>query len=237
MLKEVRMSQENSQLIEREIASLRPYSGNARTHSKKQIKQIAASIERFGFTNPVLVSNEGEIIAGHGRVAAAKYLGWKAVPTLVLSHLSPAERRAYVLADNKLALNAGWDKEILAIELQGLIDLDFDVELTGFSLAEVDLVLDEAGDSDPNGPDAPEDLVPQVSGEAVSRTGDVWLLGRHRLLCGDARRSEDLALLLQGEQADMLFTDPPYNVKIDGNVCGLGSIKHREGLYVVRSDA
>lgn len=222
------MNRTSSQLIERDIASLRPYARNARTHSKKQVKQIAASIERFGFTNPVLVSDEGDIIAGHGRVEAAKLLGMRTVPTLALSHLNDAERRAYVLADNKLALNAGWDKEILAIELQGLIDLDFDVELTGFSLAEVDLVLDEAGDADPDGSDAPEDHVPELSGTSVSMMGDVWLLGRHRLLCGDARQSEDLALLMQNERADMVFTDPPYNVKIDGNVCGLGSVKHRE---------
>lgn len=222
------MNRISSQLIERDIASLRPYARNARTHSKKQVKQIAASIERFGFTNPVLVSDEGDIIAGHGRVEAAKLLGMRTVPTLALSHLNDAERRAYVLADNKLALNAGWDKEILAIELQGLIDLDFDVELTGFSLAEVDLVLDEAGDADPDGSDAPEDHVPELSGTPVSMMGDVWLLGRHRLLCGDARQSEDLALLMQNERADMIFTDPPYNVKIDGNVCGLGSVKHRE---------
>lgn len=222
------MNRTSSQLIERDIASLRPYARNARTHSKKQVKQIAASIERFGFTNPVLVSDEGDIIAGHGRVEAAKLLGMCTVPTLALSHLNDAERRAYVLADNKLALNAGWDKEILAIELQGLIDLDFDVELTGFSLAEVDLVLDEAGDADPDGSDAPEDHVPELSGTPVSMMGDVWLLGRHRLLCGDARQSEDLALLMQNERADMIFTDPPYNVKIDGNVCGLGSVKHRE---------
>jgi ParB-like chromosome segregation protein Spo0J len=142
-------------LIDQDVASLRPYACNARTHSRKQIKQIAASIERFGFTNPVLVSDDGEIIAGHGRVEAAKLLGLKRVPTLALSHLSEAERRAYVLADNKLALNAGWDKEILAIELQTLVDLDFDVELTGFSLAEVDFVLDEAGEADPAGTDAP----------------------------------------------------------------------------------
>jgi len=222
------MRQASSQLIDRDIASLRPYARNARTHSKKQVKQIAASIERFGFTNPVLVSDDGDIIAGHGRVEAAKLLGWRTVPTLALSHLSEAERRAYVLADNKLALNAGWDKEILAIELQGLIDLDFDVALTGFSLAEVDLVLDEAGDSDPGGLDAPEDHVPAMPAMPVSRMGDIWVLGRHRLLCGDARRAEDLALLMQNERADMVFTDPPYNVKIDVNVCGLGSVKHRE---------
>jgi len=179
----------------------------------------------------VLVSDEGEIIAGHGRVEAAKLLGWKKVPTIALSHLSEAERRAYVIADNKLALNAGWDKEILAIELQALVELDFDVELTGFSLAEIDLVLDEASDADPDGVDAPEDEVSFATGRPVSRQGDLWLLGRHRLLCGDARSAVDFEALLQGEKVDLVFTDPPYNVKIDGNVCGLGSVRHREFAF------
>src|SRR3954470_20214788 len=129
------------------IATLRPYAQNPRTHSKKQIQQIAKSIERFGFTNPVLVSDDREIIAGHGRVEAAKLLGWQEVPTLRLSHLDAAQRRAYVIADNKLALNAGWDHELLAIELQALIDLEFDVEITGFSPAEVDLLFDAARES------------------------------------------------------------------------------------------
>ena len=219
------------QLVERDIAALKPFSRNARTHSKKQVKQIAASIERFGFTNPVLISDDGEIVAGHGRVEAARLLGLKTVPTLALSHLSEAERRAYVLADNKLALNAGWDKEILAIELQALIDLEFDVELTGFSLAEIDFALDEAGESDPDGTDAAEDQVPELSGVPVSRMGDLWLLGRHRLLCGDTRSTADMDRLMDGGRADLVFTDPPYNVAIDGNVCGLGSVKHREFAF------
>lgn len=164
------------QLIDRRIADLKPYPGNARTHSRKQVKQIAASIQRFGFANPVLISDDGEIIAGHGRVEAAKLLGWSSVPTIALSHLSDAERRAYVLADNKLALNAGWDREILAIELQALVDLEFDIELTGFSLAEVDFVLDEASDADPAGTDQPEDHVPTAGGPAVAKLGDVWML-------------------------------------------------------------
>src|ERR1700732_1010245 len=125
------------------VRSLKPYPRNARRHSRAQIKQIAASIERFGFSNPVLIADDGEIVAGHGRVAAAKLLGIETVPAVRLSPLSKAERRAYFIADNKLALNAGWDREMLAIELQGLVDLDFEVELTGFSLAEVDIVLDE----------------------------------------------------------------------------------------------
>jgi len=143
------MAVDTPQIEVRKIQSLRPYSGNARVHSKKQVRQIANSIQRFGFTNPILVSDDDEIIAGHGRVMAAKELGLVTVPTLKLSHLSPAERRAYVLADNKLALNAGWDNEILAIELQALLDIDFDLSLTGFSLAEVDIVLDQADESRP----------------------------------------------------------------------------------------
>jgi DNA modification methylase len=208
--------------------ALRPYARNARRHSTRQIRQIAESIQTYGFTNPVLISDEGEIIAGHGRVEAAKLLGLATVPTLKLSHLSATERQAYVLADNKLALNAGWDQEILAIELQALIDLDFDVALTGFSLAEVDLALDAARDGDPEGADAAEDVIPPIGGEAVTRAGDLWLLGKHRLLCGDARRAEDYARLLDGAVADLVFTDPPYNVPIDGHVCGLGRIRHRE---------
>jgi DNA modification methylase len=213
------------------VASLRPYRGNARTHSKKQIRQIADSIREFGFNNPVLIGADGEIIAGHGRVEAAKLLGLDCVPTVRLAHLNAAQRRAYVLADNKLALNAGWDRELLAIELQGLIDIDFDVELTGFSPGEIDLVLDEAREGSPNGPTEVEDQIPFAIDDprsAVTRTGDVWCLGRHRLICGDARDQAVFDLLMRDERADLLFTDPPYNVPIDGHVTGLGRIRHRE---------
>ena len=209
-------------------SELRPYSRNARTHSRKQVRQIADSIERFGFTNPVLVSDDGEIIAGHGRVEAAKLLGLATVPTLRLSHLSAEERRAYVLADNKLALNAGWDQDILAIELQALIDLEFDVTLTGFSLAEVDFTLDAARERDPDTPPGVEDEIPSIAAEAVSRMDDVWVLGRHRLICGDAREAGVYARLLGDGRVDLVFTDPPYNVPIDGHVCGSGRIRHRE---------
>ncbi len=212
----------------RPLASLRPYARNARRHSRQQIRQIASSIERFGFTNPVLISDANEIIAGHGRVEAARLLGMAEVPTLRLSHLSDAERRAYVLADNKLALNAGWDEEILAIELQALIDLEFDVTLTGFSLAEVDLTLDAAREGSTITPPAAEDDIPPMGGPAVTRMGDVWVLGRHRLLCGDARLAADHDRLMEGRLADLVFTDPPYNVPIDGHVCGSGRIRHRE---------
>ncbi|WP_292670694.1 DNA methyltransferase [Mesorhizobium sp.] len=212
------------------VSALKPYSGNARTHSKKQVRQIAESISRFGFTNPVLVSDAGEIIAGHGRVMAAKELGIASVPTLRLSHLSAEERRAYVLADNKLALNAGWDVEILAIELQALIDIEFDVTLIGFSLAEIDLTLDQAKEASAVADD-PADFIPEPPVEPVSKLGDVWLLGRHRLLCGDARSADDVGRLMNGEMADLVFTDPPYNVAIDGNVGGLGSVRHREFAF------
>jgi DNA modification methylase len=211
------------------ITRLRPYPRNARVHSKKQIRQIADSIQRFGFTNPVLISDDGEIIAGHGRVEAAKLMGMDSVPTLRLSHLDAAQRRAYVIADNKLALNAGWDREVLAIELQALIDLEFDVEVTGFSLAEIDFVLEEAQESAPDPDQAAENSTPPLGDDmsAVTRCGDVWLLGRHQLLCGDSRNPDTFERLLPGDRADLVFTDPPYNVPIDGHACGLGRIRHR----------
>jgi DNA modification methylase len=212
------------------VAVLHPYPGNPRTHSKKQVRQIAESIRRFGFTNPVLIGENGEIIAGHGRVEAARLLGLECVPTVRLAHLDAAQRRAYVLADNKLALNAGWDRELLAIELQGLINLEFDIELTGFSVAEIDIVLDEAREGSTDGPAEPEDQVPFAPGDpaSVTRPGDLWCLGRHRLVCGDARDGAVFAMLMGDEQADLIFTDPPYNVPIDGHVTGLGRIRHRE---------
>jgi DNA modification methylase len=209
-------------------ASLRPYPGNARVHSPKQLKQIVKSMQRFGFTNPVLISEDNEIIAGHGRAAAAKILGLETIPTIVLSHLSAAERRAYVLADNKLALNANWDKAILAIELQFLVDEGFDVEVAGFSIAEIDLTLDEVHESAVDGPPAREDEIPPILETAVSQMGDLWLLGRHRLKCGDARNGADYDSLLVGETVDLIFTDPPFNVPINGHVSGLGRVKHRE---------
>ena len=213
---------------QRAPSDLRPYARNARTHSKKQVKQIADSIRRFGFTNPVLVTDAGEIIAGHGRVEAAKLLDLTSVPTLRLSHLTDEERRAYVLADNKLALNAGWDQEVLAIELQALIDLQFDVSLTGFSTTEVDLTLDTARESSPSGRDASADNIPALQTDPVCRPGELWTLGRHRLICGDAREAATYEALMQGGRADLIFTDPPYNVPIDGHVCGSGAVRHRE---------
>src|SRR6266566_3717863 len=210
------------------VRQLRPYPTNARTHSKKQIQQIAKSIAKFGFCNPVLIDGAKQIIAGHGRVEAAKLLGIETVPTCQLSHLSEADKRAYILADNKLAEKAGWDRELLAIELQGLIEIDVDIELTGFEMAEIDLILEEAGEASATA-SGPEDEVPECSPDsAVTQTGDLWLLGPHRLLCGDARNNAAYQRLLEGIKAEFVFTDPPYNVAIGGNVCGLGRIRHRE---------
>jgi DNA modification methylase len=210
------------------VRELRPYLNNARTHSRKQIREIARSIEKFGFCNPVLIDDTKQIIAGHGRVEAAQLLGLDAVPTCRLSHLSDSEKRAYILADNKLAEKAGWDRELLAIELQGLIELDVDIELTGFEMAEVDLILEDAREASA-APNGPEDKVPEhAPGPAVTQTGDLWVLAKHRLLCGDARDQTAYDRLLEGAKAEFVFADPPYNVAIDGHVCGLGRIHHRE---------
>ena len=203
----------------RNVAELRPSHQNARTHSKKQIRQIADSIERFGFTNPILITDEAGVIAGHGRLEAARLLGISMVPTVKISHLSEAERRAYVLADNKLALNAGWDREILAVELQALVDLEFDVDITGFSLAEIDLALDENCALCSDAGDPVDDEVPPFADVTVSRLGDLWKLGRHRLVCGDARAGSDFSRLLAGEKADLIFTDILYKDAVDGHLC------------------
>lgn len=213
--------------------SLRPYAGNARTHSRRQIGQIAESIKKFGFVNPILISDEGEVIAGHGRLEAAKWLAIERVPVVRLSHLGPDERRAYVLADNRLAESAGWDRDILAIELQALIDVDFDLDVIGFELAEIDVLLDDAREADPDRPSEDEaDRLPQVrSGPPVCQRGDMWVLGRHVLICGDARSDEDVTQLAAGHAMDLIFTDPPYNVAIEGHVSGKGAIRHREFAF------
>lgn len=210
------------------IGDLRPSSRNARVHSAVQVAQIAESIKRFGFTNPLLISSDNEIVAGHGRWEGAKKAGLLEVPTLRLSHLTPAERRAYMLADNKLALNASWDEEILASELRELAELDFEVPSLGFSLSEMDLILTD--DAEQNGSDADqkENDVPALPRAPVTRVGDVWELGSHRLVCGDARDPSVYKELLGDQAVDLIFTDPPYNVPIDGHVCGLGRIRHRE---------
>ena len=206
---------------------LKPWVRNARTHSKKQQRQIADSIREFGFTNPVLIDEDGTILAGHGRVDAARMIGLETVPCRRIGTMTAEQKRAYVIADNKLALNAGWDEEILAIELQGLleIEVDFDIELTGFSIPEVDNLIEGLTPLDEGDP---RDDAPVPEGPPVSRPGDLWELGPHRVICGDALKSETYRALLGNERAQMVFTDPPYNVPIDGHVGGSGTIRHRE---------
>jgi DNA modification methylase len=217
----------NLQIEQTPIVALRAQDRNARTHTKRQISQIANSIKRFGFTNPILTDDSLQILAGHGRLEAAKLLEMTTVPSIKLSHMSEAEKRAYIIADNAIALKAGWDREILAIEMQGLVDLGFEVELTGFETAEIDLLLDEWKLATDNL--EPEDKCPDLGTAAtVSQQGDMWILGAHRLFCGDARYSESYQRLLDSERADLVFTDPPYNVRIGGHVSGLGRIQHRE---------
>jgi hypothetical protein len=185
-------------------------------------------MKRFGFTNPILTDDNLQIIAGHGRLEAAKLLGMTAVPSIRLSHMSATEKRAYIIADNEIALKAGWDRETLAIELQGLIDLGFEVELTGFEPAEIDLILCDWKEASAEAA-TPEDQHAEPSeAAAVSRGGDLWVLGSHRLLCGDARSSEAYRTLLGADRADLIFTDPPYNVPIEGHVSGLGRVHHRD---------
>ncbi|ONF43295.1 DNA methylase N-4 [Marinobacter lutaoensis] len=190
------------------LQRLIPYARNARTHDDGQVSQIAGSIAEFGFVNPILVGDDNVIIAGHGRLMAAQQLGLETVPVIVLRHLTEAQRRALVIADNKIAENAGWNEELLKLELGDLQDLGFDLDVIGFSDEELDELLgleDESGHTD-------DDAVPEVEEEPVSKTGDLWLLGEHRLLCGDATRREELETLMAGDLADMAFTDPPYNV-------------------------
>ena len=193
---------------------LRPWARTARTHSKKQIRQIAASIREFGFTNSVLIDGAQTIMAGHGRVEAAKLLGMERVPCVQLEDMTPAQKRAYVLADNKLALNAGWDEELLAAELGELsgLDLGFDVEITGFSIAEIDSLVEGRSPEEPGDP--ADDLLPEVpDGPTCCQHGDVWQLGRHRLICGDALDPEVVATLMADQKARMVFTDPPITCR------------------------
>jgi DNA modification methylase len=207
---------------------LLPYARNARTHSDAQVAQIAASIMEFGFTAPILVTQDGGILAGHGRLAAAQKLGLETVPVIVLDHLTPIQRRAYILADNRLAAGAGWDEELLALEMAELSDAAFDLALIGFSDDELaELMGDEAGEtsdtsdtSDTNEEDPPigesaDEDIPGAPVNPVSRTGDVWQLGAHRVICGDASDPAVVAALMQGEQASLCFTSPPYGNQRD----------------------
>ena len=200
------------QITYKNVSDLIPYARNSRTHSEAQVLQIAASIKEFGFTNPILIDGENGIIAGHGRVLAAMKLSINEVPCIELSGMTDTQKRAYIIADNKLALNAGWDNELLAVEFKELGEAGFDVGLTGFSLDEIaDLSLEEipAGLTD-------EDYVPDVQPDPVSKIGDVWLLGKHRVMCGDSTSIDAVETLMQSGKAEMIFTDPPYRMEAEG---------------------
>ncbi len=192
------------------VARLVPYARNSRTHSDEQIAQIVASIKEFGFTNPILIDQDDVIIAGHGRLMAAQRMGLETVPTIRLSGLSHAQRRALVIADNKIALNAGWDEEMLHLEMEDLKSENFDLGLLGFDLEELQAI--EHFGEDAGKDDTEEVDVPEAPEEPISKKGDVWILGRHRLICGDTTMIDDVKKLMQDDVADMIFTDPPYNV-------------------------
>jgi DNA modification methylase len=194
------------------LESLIPYAKNARTHSEDQVAQIAGSIKEFGFNNPVLVDKDGSIIAGHGRVMAARKLGMDKVPVVQLEHMTEAQRKAYVLADNRIALNSGWDTSMLTLELQDLKD-DIDLSLLGFDADELDALLNPIVDTDGL---TDEDAVPDVPDEPKTKLGDIYILGNHRLMCGDSTSIDDVDKLMDGNPVDLIFTDPPYNVGFNG---------------------
>lgn len=201
------------QIEQVEIEKLIPYARNSRTHSDTQIAQIAASIKEFGFTNPVLVDGDNQIIAGHGRVMGAQRLNLTEVPCIRLAHLNNAQKRAYVIADNKIALNAGWDEEMLRLEIGELKDFDFDLSLIGFDSSEIDQML-ALNDATTQG-NTDEDEVPEEQSRVISNIGDVWLLGKHRLMCGDSTSATDVEKLLGGGMPHLMVTDPPYGVEYD----------------------
>lgn len=206
--------------------AITPYARNSRTHSDEQVAQVAASIKEFGWTNPILVDETNTIIAGHGRLMAAQRLGLSEVPTIMLEGLTEGQKRAYVIADNKLALNAGWDEEMLAVEIEELINEGFDLDLTGFGEDEIDSLLAEANKVQDGLTD--DDEVPEVPVDPVSVKGDVWICGRHRIACGDATVQTDIEKLMGGQLADMLLTDPPYNIAYEGGSKKRDAIKNDE---------
>lgn len=193
-----------------EIEKLIPYQNNARTHSKEQLMKLRSSIREFGFVNPVLIDKQFNIIAGHGRVAAAKEEGMTEVPCVLVEHLTEAQKKAYILADNRLAMDAGWDNELLAIEFESLKELNFDLNLTGFEAAEIDELFSNIHDKDVT--DDNFDIDAALSEEPISRSGDIWVIGRHRLICEDSTLPETYEKLMEGKMANICVTDPPYNV-------------------------
>lgn len=215
-------------IVYRKIEDVRPRAGNPRTHSKKQLEQLAKSIARFGFVNPALLDDAGTLIAGHGRVEAARMVGLTEIPTVTLSSMSDTDIRAYVIADNRLAEKSGWDPSLLAVELGYLADVaaDIDLTVTGFELAEIEGFL--AGEAKQQLKADRLDRVPDVAEQAITQLGEVWQIGDHRLICADATKSESYRRLLITDVPMMVFSDPPYNVPINGHVSGLGKVTHRE---------
>jgi DNA modification methylase len=216
------------QITYHRIADLKPDPRNPRMHSSKQIRQLAASIKTFGFNVPVLVDRKLRVIAGHGRILACRELGCDEVPTICLEHLSEAQARAFMIADNRLTEIAVWDDRVLAEHFKelSLLDLDFDLEATGFSMGEIDLLIENLSPV-PEGAHDPADDLPDAAGPSVSKLGDVWLLGSNRVLCGSALEQTAYAALMRDKKASVIFTDPPYNIPIEGNVSGLGAVQHR----------
>lgn len=210
------------------IDTLKPSAQNARFHPKKQIDQIAMSIKQFGFVTPNLIDSEKNIIAGHGRLEAAKQLGLKEVPVIQIDHLSDAQITALMIADNKLTENAKWDKDLLTEQFRilNLSDLECEIDITGFSIGEIDMMLQSS--TSISDVDESSELLSPSSEVAVSKLGDLWILGNHRIYCGNALNAECYAELMRGKKAQMVITDPPYNVPIQGHVSGLGKVKHRE---------
>jgi DNA modification methylase len=207
------------QVEQRKIESLIPYVNNSRTHSDEQVAQIAASVREFGWTNPILVDGKNGIIAGHGRLAAARKLKLTEVPVIVLDHLTEAQKKALVIADNKLASNAGWDDEMLRLELGDLQEMGFDATIAGFTTEELDALLSVTEITDGL---TDEDDVPEAPEEPTTRLGDVWVLGQHRLMCGDSTSIDAVEKLMDGQKADMVFTDPPYGINIGNQSQGKG---------------
>lgn len=213
-------------IVYKKVNDLIPYINNSRTHSEEQVNQIVASINEFGFTNPLLIDEKDNIIAGHGRLMASKKLGMEEVPCIVLSGLTEAQKKAYIIADNKMALNAGWDEELLKIELENLKELDFDLELTGFNVDELDDIFQVEEEQDI----VEDDFDIEPPEEPKAKLGDIYQLGNHRLMCGSALIKEDVAKLMNDAKADMVFTDPPYNLETKGGCKGeIGKALRKQG--------
>lgn len=213
----------NLEIIDVRLGDIKGYKNNPKIHDKKQVAKIADSIKEFGFTNPILLDEKHEIIAGHGRVMAAKLLNMSQVPAIILSHLTEAQKKAYRIADNKLTEIGRWDIDLLNLEFSTLfeLDLDFDLSITGFETSEIDLIISGKNEANPK-----EDEIPDITGP-ICKKGDIWQLGNHRLICGDSLKTETYKSLMDGKKARMILTDPPYNLKVK-DIGSLGKIKHDE---------